>query len=102
MTGAGGAPLTRRAQLVHKVAARIPQAMLEAGTFGTVKLAVVVGPNGKVIKVTPVQPLPNGGTQAAIDALYKCRFTPAYKDGYAVVSETLMVVFEMKAGGVSR
>jgi hypothetical protein len=95
----GGAPITRDAKLMHRVAARIPQAMLDAGTFGTVRLSVVIGPDGKVRSVTPVQPLPNGGTQAAINALYKCTFRPALKDGVPVVSEPLLIKFEMRAGG---
>ncbi|HVG38775.1 MAG TPA: energy transducer TonB [Pyrinomonadaceae bacterium] len=51
---------------------------------GTVVLRAVLGANGKVSGITPVQRLPYGLTEKAIAAAQQIRFTPATKDGRPV------------------
>jgi hypothetical protein len=94
--GSGGR-VTREARLVARVQARPTVAMLENQTFGTVQLWVVVGPDGKIVSAVPQQSLPNGGTEAALQALYRCKFRPALKAGVPVTSERLLVRFEFRS-----
>lgn len=97
-TGAGGvtdpnAPkVTRGARMRCPGTARPTPAMIENATFGTVKLWVTVGPGGEVLSITPQQPLPNGGTQAAIEAVRRCKFDPALQAGVPVTQKTLVSI----------
>ncbi|MCC6743474.1 MAG: energy transducer TonB [Acidobacteria bacterium] len=94
-TGPGGGVQNRNIRLVAKARPVIPRKMIETQTFGTVTLSVTIGADGSVLKVVPVNTLSGGGTQAAIDAVYRCRFSPAIRNGVAV-TETTMVHFEIR------
>ena len=52
-----------------------------AGTRGTVILRVVFRSDGRVTNIQPIQGLPNGLTEKAIEAAKKIKFIPATKDG---------------------
>jgi TonB family protein len=51
---------------------------------GKVVLRAVLCANGRVTRISVVDPLPGGLTQQAIDAMSKARFLPAVKDGKPV------------------
>ena len=87
--------MNRNVRLVRKSPPRIPKKMAEKGSFGTVKLRVTVGSDGSVLSVEPVNTLADGGTQAAIDSIYRCKFEPAIRNGVAV-TETIIVTQNIK------
>lgn len=93
--GPGGRIQNRNIRLVSKAKPVIPRKMLETQTFGTVTLSVTIGADGSVLGVVPVNTLSGGGTQAAIDAVYRCRFSPAIRNGVAV-TETTTVRFDIR------
>ena len=55
-----------------------------AGVEGTVVLDLVVGENGRTRDIHVVSGLGHGLTEAAVEALKACRFSPGEKDGVAV------------------
>lgn len=57
------------------------QAARQDHVTGTVRLRVLLDANGTVSKVVPVQTLPDGLTEAAIDAAWQTTFIPATKMG---------------------
>lgn len=93
--GPGGAIRDRNVRLVVKAKPRIPQKMVETQTFGTVTISVTIGPDGSILSFVPINSLPNGGTQAAIDALRRCRFEPAIRNGVAV-TDTTTIRFDIR------
>ena len=93
--GPGGGVQNRNIRLVSKAKPSIPKKMVETQTFGTVTLSVTIGADGSVLRVVPVNTLSGGGTQAAIDAVYRCRFSPAIRNGVAV-TETTVVRFDIR------
>lgn len=93
--GPGGGVQDRNIRLVSKAKPSIPKKMVETQTFGTVTLSVTIGADGSVLRVVPVNTLSSGGTQAAIDAVYRCRFSPAIRNGVAV-TETTTVRFDIR------
>jgi hypothetical protein len=93
--GAGGGVLDRNVRLIAKAKPVIPKKMIETQTFGTVSLSVTIGPDGSVLRVVPVNTLQGGGTQAAIDAVYRCQFGAAIRNGVAV-TETTLVTFAFR------
>lgn len=86
----GGGVQNRGVRFVKKVAPKIPAKMAEKGSFGTVRLKVTIGPDGSILSVVPINTLADGGTQAAIDSIYRCKFQPAIRNGVAV-TETIVV-----------
>ncbi len=94
--GEGPTPGTpdRGIRLVGKVKPTITPAMIEAGTFGTVQFRVTIAANGTIVAAEPIVRLANGGTQAALVALYKCHFLPAIKNG-KYVTDTTVVRFDI-------
>ena len=94
--GPGPGVANRTLRLAYKAKPIPTQAMLDTATFGTVTIRVTVGADGRLISYTPVQRLSNGGTQAAIEALLKCRFLPAIRDGQ-YVADTQIIRFEITA-----
>lgn len=53
----------------------------KARTMGEVKLSLELDPSGKVVSVSRLSILPNGLTEAAIDAAKRSTFRPATRDG---------------------
>jgi TonB family protein len=51
---------------------------------GTVKVRVLIGPDGTVKRVTVLRGLPDGLDEQAIQAAYQMRFKPAMKAGQPV------------------
>lgn len=98
-TGPGiGTPPVRNRPLGFASKARpvATAAMIEANTTGTVTFEVTVGPNGALLNFRPIQTLANGGTEAAITALKRCRFRPAIRNGQ-YVTETAIVSFTVRS-----
>lgn len=93
--GPGGSVRERNIRIISKAKPIIPRKMVETQTFGTVTLNVTVGADGSIVRIVPVNTLPGGGTQAAIDAAYRCRFSPAIRNGIAV-TETTLVRFDIR------
>jgi hypothetical protein len=92
----GPAPVANRSlRLARKVKPTPTSAMIEARTFGTVTFQVTVDAKGNIVNVRTIQPLPNGGTEAALAALYKCTFLPAIRNGQ-YVAETTQVRFDIR------
>jgi hypothetical protein len=75
-------------RIIRKARAVPTKAMIENGTFGSITLTVTVGADGSIQSVVPVQTLENGGTKAAIDAVYRCKFEPAVRNGQYVTAST--------------
>ena len=82
-------------RLIKRVKPTITKAMLENGTFGTVQIRVTVGADGRILSADPISSLGNGGTQAALDALYRCKFEPAVRN-QRYVTESTVVRFEVR------
>ena len=53
-------------------------------TEGLVVLDLIVDEDGRTRDITVVQGLPHGLTEAAVNALKQCRFTPGQKNGNPV------------------
>lgn len=86
----------RPVRLVSPVKPKPTPAMIEANTTGTVTIQVTIGPNGAVLNARPIQRLANGGTEAALEALYRCKFLPAIRNGQ-YVAETTVVRFDVRS-----
>ena len=53
-------------------------------TYGRVVLIVILARTGRVVNIRVIKGLPNGLTEAAIDAAKKITFSPAMKNGQPV------------------
>jgi hypothetical protein len=78
--------------MIYGVNARPTAEMIESGTLGSVRLSVMIGPDGKIINVTPLQQVANGGTEAAIEAVYRCRFQGAIRNGIPVAEKLVLMI----------
>jgi len=87
-----GTEVTKRAVIHFKPEPSFPPLGRERGTSGFVRLRLVLGADGKVKHVLVVRGLPNGLTEASIEAARQIRFTPAVKDGRNV-STVVMVEY---------
>jgi hypothetical protein len=101
-TGVGDNPLVpalntpdRGVRLVRKARPVLTKAMIENNTFGTVTFRVTIGADGRILSAEPVNTLGNGGTQAALDALYRCKFDPAIRN-QRYVAESTVVRFDVR------
>jgi hypothetical protein len=97
--GGGGKLPDRPPRIVYAVKATPTEEMIENGTLGAVQMAVLIGPDGKVLNVTPLQQVPHGGTQAAINAVHGCRFQGAIRNGIPVAEKLVLVVRFREIGG---
>ncbi len=88
--GPGPGVANRGVRIAFKSRVIPTKAMIDTGTFGTVTIRVTVGPDGRIISYAPVQGLANGGTQAAIEALLRCKFLPAIQNGQYVTEKILV------------
>jgi TonB family protein len=66
------------------------EAAIRNGTTGTVKLSMLLNRNGTVTNITPVESLPDGLTEAAIEAARNISFRPAVLGGRYVNTEQLV------------
>jgi protein TonB len=66
------------------IRAPYPTDARESGVEGTVRLRLVVDPDGKVTEVTVLSGPGHGLNEAAKAAILKFRFKPAYEGGRAV------------------
>lgn len=99
---AGGAPVkavysarevTSKAQILTTVEAPYTEEARKNQINGVVKVRVVLGANGEISGISPVQRLPYGLTEQAIAYAKRVKFKPATKDGrpvsqYAVLNFT--------------
>lgn len=72
--------------MTYKVAVGYTQEALQAGLEGTVVLSFTVGTNGIPTDIAIQQSVGGGLEEAAITALSRFRFKPAYKDGQPVAA----------------
>jgi len=82
----------------HPVVDYTPDARRDHIT-GRVRLRVLLGANGTVSQVIPLETLPDGLTDAAIDSAWKTKFVPATENG-APVSVWVEMVHEFTGDGV--
>jgi len=85
-------------QFQKRVEPEYPAIGREGGVEGTVGLMVYVAPDGLVKNVVVTQPMEiEAFNQAAVDAAYKCTFTPALQNGKPIgVWIAMPVNFKMK------
>ncbi|MEJ7576411.1 MAG: energy transducer TonB [Pyrinomonadaceae bacterium] len=76
--------VSRKANVTSKPEAKYTEEARRNQTMGTVRLRAVLNANGSVSNISPVQGLPFGLTEKAIEAARQVRFTPAQKDGRSV------------------
>ena len=73
--------VTTRAIIQSKAEPLYTERARQNQVTGTVRLRLVLGADGKVQHIYPTRRLPDGLTEAAIQAARKIRFIPAMKDG---------------------
>jgi len=85
-------------QFVRKVEPEYPSIGREGGVEGTVGLMVYVAPDGLVKNVVVTQPMEiESFNQAAVDAAYLCKFSPALQNGKPIgVWIAIPINFKMK------
>ena len=66
---------------------------------GRVRLRVLLGADGKVMDVVPVEVLPDGLTEAAVNAAWRIEFIPGLKNGRPV-SVWVEIIHEFNGDGV--
>ena len=79
-----GSEVTTKVRLISKPEPQYTEEARSRGTMGTVVLWAIFSKTGEVTNVHVVASLPNGLTEACIDAVRKIRFVPATKDGQPV------------------
>jgi TonB family protein len=67
-----------------RCAGKYTEAARTAGIEGVVVLDLIVDETGRAREITVVEGLDHGLTQAAIEALSACRFTPGERGGQRV------------------
>ena len=81
--------------IISKVNPVYPPEAKQAGTQGTVRLAVDIGPDGKVVSVN-AESGPDGLVQAAVEAVKQWTYRPVLLNGQAVeVTTTVDVNFTL-------
>jgi TonB family protein len=76
--------VTKQARILSKPQPGYTEQARENLASGTIRLSIVLATSGKVIKVRPLGQLPDGLTEAAIEAARRIQFDPAIKDGKPV------------------
>jgi TonB family protein len=84
--------VTQRAIMYSKPEPDYPRRARQNNTTGTVRLRMVLGADGVVRHLLVVRGLPDGITEACLEAARKIKFTPAIKDGRPV-STAVMVEY---------
>lgn len=79
-----GNEVTTKVRLISKPEPQYTEEARRNGTQGTVVLWAIFSKTGEVTNVHVVATLPNGLTEACLDAVSKIRFVPATKDGQPV------------------
>ncbi len=86
-----------------KVKAKYPKDASASGIHGTVLLSVVFHANGKIGNIRVIMGLPNGLSEAAIEAAKQVVFKPAEKDGVPIsVRMSLEYGFNIERLGKAR
>jgi TonB family protein len=93
----GSSEVQKRAHLNDTPAATYPDQARAAKTEGEVRLDLVLAADGPVKHIFPMNSLPNGLTEAAIDAARRIKFTPAVRNGQPV-SQFEILSYEFKKG----
>jgi TonB family protein len=84
-------PGTTAAQALGEIAPKYPSAARRRGTRGIIEILADVDEQGTVVRAVPVSG-PTNLRSAAAQAVAKCRFRPAQKDGVAVKSTVTVSV----------
>jgi len=79
-----GKEVTTKARLISKPEPQYTEEALRDRISGTVVLRVIFSGTGKVTNIQVIYSLPDGLTEACIDAARKIKFVPATKDGTPV------------------
>jgi TonB family protein len=79
-----GSEVDKKIRIVHKPEPMYTQKALENQTRGQVVLTAIFSSTGEVTNIHVASALPNGMTEACIDAAKKIEFVPAVKDGKSV------------------
>ena len=81
-------------QILFKPRPEYTTAGRENNVQGTITLSVTFLANGKIGNVTPVNSLPYGLTEKAIEAARKIQFKPAKKNGVSItVTKNIIFTF---------
>lgn len=95
----GSGEVQKKAKLIDAPPADYPAAAGVAKTDGEVRLRLVLAADGTVKNIFPMKGLPNGLTEAAMNAARRIKFTPAIRDGKPVSQfETLSYEFRKGKG----
>jgi TonB family protein len=76
--------VTRKAVISSKPAPLYTAEAHEHGVAGTVRLTMLLDASGEVREIRPVMTLPDGLTEAAVEAAQRIEFVPAELDGRPV------------------
>jgi len=88
--------LTQGPQFLHKEALIYPEAMRSSGQTGIVKVAVLIGKEGKVYRVTVLNSAGKAFDEAAKEALMASTFLPAKVENKKVATELRMpIIFRL-------
>lgn len=76
--------VTRKAVITVEPIPGFTEEARHNGTEGKIRIKLLLKSNGQIGNVTPLNRLPDGLTEKAIDAAQQLRFIPAEKDGHPV------------------
>ena len=76
--------VSQKARIVSKPTPGYTEGARLNNIIGTVRLSAVLTSNGQVTNIKPMNQLPYGLTEKAIEACRRIQFTPAMKDGRPV------------------
>jgi len=93
----GSSEVQKRAHLNETPAPAYPDKARARKTEGEVRLEFVLAADGTVTHIFPMKPLPQGLTEAAIDAARRIKIAPAVRNGQPV-SQFEILSYEFKKG----
>lgn len=93
----GSGEVQKRARLLDAPAAVYPDETRGAKAKGEVRLRLVLAADGTIKNIFPIKSLPNGLTEAAMNAAQQIKFTPAVRNGRPV-SQFTTLSYEFKNG----
>jgi len=76
--------VTQKYQILSKPEAQFTEEARKNNTQGTVRLRALLSSNGRVSDIRPINQLPYGLTEKAIEAARKMEFKPSMKNGHPV------------------
>ncbi|MFN3567703.1 MAG: TonB family protein [Caldimicrobium sp.] len=79
-------------RFLHREIPQYPLIARRLGKEGIVKLKLTIDENGKLLNIEVLEGAGYGFTEAAIEAVKKSTFIPAYKNGKPVMSKALLTI----------